>query len=152
VTVVSGGQTSNLFPVSVADAAPALFTADGSGGGPAAVLNQDNTYNGPTSPAAKGSYVVLFLTGEGKINTPVTGQITAVAAAPPWTAQPVLPVTVEIGGQVANVVFYGEAPNMISGVMQVNVQIPTDAASGNLPIVVSVGSYRSPTGVTVSVQ
>jgi len=152
VTVVTGGQTSKAFPQAIADAAPAIFTADGSGGGQAAVLNQDNTYNGPDHPAAKGTYVVLYLTGEGQISAPVTGGVTAVGPAAPWTPQPLQPVTVEIAGQPAFVAFSGEAPNMVSGVLQVNVLIPSTAPSGNPPITVLVGANRTPSGVTVSVQ
>jgi len=36
--------------------------------------------------------------------------------------------------------------------MQLNVQIPANAASGDLPIVVSIGGKASQNGVTVSVQ
>jgi uncharacterized protein (TIGR03437 family) len=61
-------------------------------------------------------------------------------------------VAVLIGGQPASVAFYGEAPGLVSGVMQLNVQIPANAASGNLPISVSVGGNSSQSGVTISVQ
>jgi uncharacterized protein (TIGR03437 family) len=57
-----------------------------------------------------------------------------------------------IGGQPAFVAFYGEAPGLVSGVMQLNIQIPVNAPSGNLPIVASVGGNSSQSGVTVSVQ
>jgi uncharacterized protein (TIGR03437 family) len=59
---------------------------------------------------------------------------------------------VQIGGQPASVAFYGEAPGLISGVMQLNVQIPANAPSGNVPIFVSVGGTSTQSGVTVSVQ
>lgn len=152
VTVVSSGQVSNVLPVTVLDAVPAIFTADGSGAGQAAALNLDNTYNTPDHPAAKGSYVVLYLTGEGLTGAPQTGGVTTVAAQAPWTPQPMLQVTVDIAGQPAFVAFYGEAPNLVSGVMQVNVQIPLTVPSGNLPLTVSVGANRATGGVTISVQ
>ena len=57
-----------------------------------------------------------------------------------------------IGGQPAVVAFYGEAPGMVSGVMQLNVQIPANAASGKLPIAVTVGGNSSQSGVTMSVR
>lgn len=154
VQVSAGGQTSQAFPLKLAGTAPAIFTANGSGTGPAAILNQDNSYNGPGNPAAKGSYVVLFLTGEGLTNPGgVTGKVTSISAVPPLTPQPVLsPVTVSIGGQPVFVAFYGEAPDMVSGVMQINVQIPANAPSGNLPVSVSVGGSGTQSGVTVSVE
>ena len=39
------GQTSRAFPVTPAASVPALFTSNGSGTGPVAALNQDQSYN-----------------------------------------------------------------------------------------------------------
>jgi uncharacterized protein (TIGR03437 family) len=36
--------------------------------------------------------------------------------------------------------------------LQINLQIPQTARTGDLPIVVSIGANSSPSGVTVSVQ
>jgi uncharacterized protein (TIGR03437 family) len=49
-------------------------------------------------------------------------------------------------------VYDGEAPGLVAGMMQLNVQIPPNAPSGNLPITVSIGGNISQNGVTVSVQ
>ena len=147
------GQTSIAYPLTAAPTVPALFTANGSGTGPAAAINQDQSYNLPNSPAPKGSTVVLFITGEGLTNPGgVTGKVTTVSPTPPLTPQPVLPVAVLINGQPAFIAFYGEAPGLVSGVMQLNVQIPANVPSGNLPLQVSVGGVVSQNGVTVSVQ
>jgi uncharacterized protein (TIGR03437 family) len=147
------GQTSNAFSLTPTATAPALFTFNGSGTGPVAALSQDQTYNTPSNPAPKGSYVVLYVTGEGQTSPAgLTGKVTTVSATPPLTPQPLLLVAVLIGGQPASVAFYGEAPGLVSGVMQLNVQIPANAASGNLPISVSVGGNSSQSGVTISVQ
>ena len=152
VTVVVEGQTSNAIPLTLTAAAPALFTADGSGSGQGAILNLDGSYNGPAHPASRGGYISLFLTGEGKTTSSLTGKITSLASATPLTPQPVLPVTAQIGGQPAYVQFYGEAPNLIAGLMQVNLQIPANVSAGNLPVVISVGTASTPSGVTVAVQ
>jgi uncharacterized protein (TIGR03437 family) len=54
--------------------------------------------------------------------------------------------------------YYGSAPGEISGVMQVNVQIPAAAPTGALPIVITLTdpatglSYSTQGQVTVSVQ
>jgi len=153
VEVDFGGKTTKAFALAVAGAAPALFTSNGSGAGAAAVLNQDNSYNGANHPAAKGSYVALFLTGEGQTNPAgVTGKVTTLSAAAPLTPQPLLAVTVQIGGQPATVAFYGEAPGVVSGVLQINVQIPAGVPSGSLPVWVSVGGYSTPSGVTIAVE
>jgi uncharacterized protein (TIGR03437 family) len=153
VQVIFQGQTSKAFPLPPANSMPALFTSNGSGTGPAAILNQDDSYNAPNHPAAKGSYVVLYMTGEGQTNPGgVTGKVTTASATPPLTPQPLLPVAVLIGGQSASIAFYGEAPGLVSGVMQLNVQIPANVPSGNLSITVFVSANNSQNGVTVSVQ
>jgi len=46
-------------------ARPGLFTADSSGRGAAAALNEDGSVNAPGNPAAKGSIIVLWGTGGG---------------------------------------------------------------------------------------
>jgi uncharacterized protein (TIGR03437 family) len=116
-------------------------------------LNQNNSYNAPNNPAAKGSYVVFYVTGEGQTAPAgVTGKVTTVSPTLPLTPQPLLPVTVLINGQPASIAFYGEAPGVVSGVMQINVQIPASAPSGNLPLKVSVGGATSQNSVTISVE
>ncbi len=147
-------QTSNGVPVTQVTSAPGLFTANSSGTGPGAILNQNSTLNAPGNPANKGDTVVIYMTGEGQTNPlGVTGKVTTVnPAANPLTPQPLLPVAVLIDGQPANVTFFGEAPGLVSGVMQVNVQIPSNARSGALPVTVQVGSNISQNGVTVSVK
>ncbi len=59
-TAYGGGETSNSFssnvvPMSVSTAAPGLFTQNGSGSGPGAILNHDYTPNGVANPAAGGA-------------------------------------------------------------------------------------------------
>jgi uncharacterized protein (TIGR03437 family) len=92
------------------------------------------------------------MTGEGATGHAVTGAVTLVAPAPPYTPPPLQPVTVLIGGAPASIQLAGEAPGLVARVMQLNVQIPANAASGNLPVSVSVGGISSPSGVTISVQ
>jgi uncharacterized protein (TIGR03437 family) len=109
--------------------------------------------NGPANPARKGDDIVLYVTGEGQTTPPgVTGKVTTLSPTAPLTPQPVLPVTVFIDGQSSPVAFSGEAPGLVSGVMQVNVQIPAGIPSGNLPIQVSVGANQSQAGISVWVQ
>lgn len=150
------GQTSNAFPLSSSTTAPGIFTQNAQGTGPGAILNSNGSVNTPNNPAAKGSTVVIYMTGEGQTSpNGVTGKVTC----PPNTActvsqipVPLLPVAITIGGQPASYNFAGEAPGFISGFLQVNVQIPANAPSGNLPVVVSIGPNSSQQNVTVSVQ
>ena len=63
-----------------------------------------------------------------------------------------LPIQVLINRQPALYVYAGEAPGEVAGLMQLNVQIPSNAPSGNLSITVSIGGNISQNGVTVSVH
>ncbi len=153
VWIAYAGQISNAYPLTVAATAPGVFAQNASGSGTGAILNQDNSLNGPSHPAAKGSIVQMFLTGEGQ-TTPqgVTGKITGVTLPPPQvTPAPVQPILVSTGGQ-ALYTYAGEAPAMVAGVMQLNVQIPLNAPSGALSIQVSIGGNMSQNGITVSVE
>ena len=147
------GQTSNGVSVGVATTIPGLFTQNASGTGPGAIQNSNITTNSPGNPAARGDVVVVYLTGEGETSpSGVTGKVTTVASAPPLTPAPLLPVSVTIGGQPAQWTFAGEAPSLVSGVLQVNVVVPTNIAPGDQSIVVTVGGNQSQQGVTVSVK
>jgi uncharacterized protein (TIGR03437 family) len=96
----------------------------------------------------------MFLTGEGQTNPPsVTGAITTATLPPPQvTPAPPVAIQARINGQPALYTYAGEAPGQVAGVMQLNVEIPLSAPSGNLSITVSIGGNISQNGVTVSVQ
>jgi uncharacterized protein (TIGR03437 family) len=149
------GQTSNAYQLTSATTAPGLFTQNASGSGPGAILNQNLSLNGPGNPAAKGSIVMVYMTGEGQTSpASITGAITLPNLPPPQvTPAPLLPVSVLINGQPAFWTYAGEAPGLAAGLLQLNVQIPSTAQSG-IPnsIQVYIGSNISQSGVTVSVQ
>jgi uncharacterized protein (TIGR03437 family) len=135
------GQSSNGVSLSQVGAAPGIFTIGG-GTGQGAILNQNLTVNSAANPADKGQVIVLYVTGEGQTNPAgVTGRITP--NTPPFAQPASGGVTVMIGGQPATVQFYGAAPNLVSGVMQVNAVVPQTVASGALPVVVMVGTAPS---------
>lgn len=153
VSVRYQARTSVTFPLTTTFSAPGLFTLNASGTGPGAIVNQDGTINRPSSPARKGAVVTLYLTGEGQTAPAgITGNVTTAISGPQPTPRPILPVSVFIGGQQAPLSFIGEAPGIVAGVLQVNALIPTDAASGDLPVEVTVGANKSQSGVTVSLQ
>ncbi len=150
------GQTSNGFVAQTTTTAPGIFTQNGAGTGPADVLNSNGTtVNGPNTPAAKGSTVSVYMTGEGA-TTPkgVDGAVTCSAGCSSTSQIPIplLPVSVLVDGQPASLVFYGEAPGLVSGVMQVNFTIPAAAHSGTVSLVVSVGNNQSQQNVTLAVN
>ena len=154
VRIVYAGETSTADQVTLAATALGLFAQNASGGGPGAILNQDDSLNGPAHPAAKGSIVQVFMTGEGQTSPPgITGAITTATLPPPQvTPAPLHFIQVSIGGQPALYTYAGEAPGMVAGVMQLNVHIPANVPSGPLSITVSFGGNVSQPGITVSVQ
>ena len=148
------GQGSNGVPVTVATTVPGVFTTNTSGTGPGAILNSDLSLNSATNPATRGDIVVIYMTGEGETSPGgVTGKVTTVASPPqPLTPGPLLRPSVTIGDQPASWTFAGEAPGLVSGVMQMNVVVPTNIAAGDQPIVVTIGGNPSQPRVTVSVK
>ena len=148
MTVVYQGRTSAPVTLAVTAAAPALFSADSSGKGNGAILNQDNSPNSPANPADKGSVVVLFGTGEGQTNPAgIDGRIAATVFPKPLGS-----VKVSIGGIQADIAYAGAAPFLVAGVFQINATVPLGVASGSAPVVVTVGNASSPAGITVSVR
>jgi uncharacterized protein (TIGR03437 family) len=149
VLVQYQGQTTAPVSVSLAPAAPALFTLDSSGQGPLVAFNQDGTLNGPGNAAAIGSTVTFFETGEGQTRPAgIDGLLGSTTATPP---APVLPVTATIGGQPAQVVSYGGVPGGVAGVMRIAAQVPSGLPPGNAAVAVQVGGVSTPPGVTLAI-
>ena len=149
VVLKTGGQTTAAFTIPVAASIPGVFTSNGGGTGQAVVFNQDGTVNTAANAAAKGSVIVLYATGEGTTNPP--GQDGLISSTDVLRV-PVLPVSLTIGGQAATVLYAGSAPGNVAGVMEVEAIIPTGAASGAAPLVLTVGSATSQANVTVNVK
>jgi uncharacterized protein (TIGR03437 family) len=65
---------------------------------------------------------------------------------------PVLPVTVTIGGQTAQILYDGAIPGQVAGLFQINARVPSGLASGPQPVVVTVGTAASQAKLTVAVK
>lgn len=132
------GLVAGTLNLAVAPSAPGLF---------AVAINQDGGLNSATAPAARGSVLAFYGTGEGLTNGPnVAGQ----AAAAPYPV-PLLPVTLAVDGIVAQLTFAGEAPNC-SGLLQVDAIMPGGfIPSGAVPVQLTVGVAASPT-ITIWLQ
>jgi uncharacterized protein (TIGR03437 family) len=148
VQVEVQGVRSDPFPIPVTAAVPALFTHDASGKGQGAILNQDLSLNSAANPAARGQVVVLYGTGEGQTTPPgVDGRL----------ATDILPIpqgacSVMIGGQTAAVKYCGAAPDYTSGLVQINAVVPSNIATGNVPVTFAIGGVASNANVTVAVK
>lgn len=142
------GRVSAPFRVTVSGADPGLFSADRTGTGPGAILNQDGSLNSNSNPAAPGTVAVLFGAGFGQTTPPsVEGQITP-AANPPRLRST---ATVAIAGLPATVLYQGPAPGAVAGLYQFNVRVPDAAPAGDLAVRVTLGSARTQDGLTVAV-
>jgi len=135
----------------VAPAVPALLTADASGFGKAAALNQDGSFNSVRG-AAPDEIVVLFGVG-GPATNPASqdGEITR-APVPQFTG----PSAVLVSGRelpAGAIAYLGPAPGLVHGVWQANIRIPANARAGsNLPVQVRFGTALTQPGVTISVR
>jgi uncharacterized protein (TIGR03437 family) len=148
VEVQYNNLTSPEFSIPLLPANVQIFTANASGSGPGSILNQDYSVNTATNPAAKGSYIAIFGTGGGAVNPAVTaGGIAGSTLS--WVT---LPYSATVNGETATVTYAGTAPGLVFGVYQFNVQLPADAPSGAVKLVVTVGDSKSQSDVTVFVK
>ncbi len=150
VQVEYQGVRSDPVEVPVTPTAPGLFTADFSGKGQGAILNEDGaTKNSTSNPARAGSIVVLWGTGEGVTDPPGVDGRPAAGILP----KPVAAVSVDIGGVAAKVEYAGAAPGAIPGLFQINARIPDSVAAGNaVPVHVKIGARSSQDGVTLAIR
>jgi uncharacterized protein (TIGR03437 family) len=63
-----------------------------------------------------------------------------------------LPYSATVNGENASVLYAGSAPGLVYGVVQFNVQLPTDVPSGAQKVVLKVGQSTSQSDVTVFVK
>jgi uncharacterized protein (TIGR03437 family) len=111
------------------------------------IFNQDGSVNSPQNPAAPGSIVVLFGTGQG-VTSPASP--TGALATDPFPV-PAAPTTLRIGAREAELLFRGQAPGT-AGVIQLNARVPEGSSGSALPVVWTVGLAESQAGVTLVVR
>ncbi len=130
--------------LSVASAVPGIFVSSGQ---QAAAINEDGSLNGVDHPAPVGSIVSLFLTGAG-LTDPLTDD-----GVPPDLPLPqvALPVTVQIGGAPAEVLYAGSVLGL-PGLAQVNIRVPAVAASDAVPVQVVIGGNSRNQSVTIGIR
>ncbi len=146
-TTSAGTVQTVAWVIPVVTTAPGIFTVDSTGTGQAAVVNQDGTVNSAANPAARGSVVSIYATGEGQTSPAgVTGSV------PKASNSPVAQVSVSIGGAAATVQYAGSAPGDVAGVLQVNAMVPASVGPGQLPVALTIGGVASQAGVAVSVK
>ncbi|HEX3747768.1 MAG TPA: glycoside hydrolase family 44 protein [Bryobacteraceae bacterium] len=149
VQVEYQGAGSDALAVPVSATAPGLFTALATGSGEGSILNEDQSVNSISNPAASGSIVVLWATGEGLTDPPgVDGRPAADVFPAPLAA-----VSVDIGGFPATVKYAGAAPGFVAGVLQINAQMSPNVSAGSaVPVHITIGGAKSQDGVTLAVR
>jgi uncharacterized protein (TIGR03437 family) len=150
VTVAYQGQDSAAFAVPVALSAPSFFTSNQTGAGQASAVNAvDGTVNTAVNPVKIGGYISLFATGEGQTVPP--GQDGRLGGATP--NNPALAVSVIVDGLPAMLQYAGGVQGQ-TGLMQINVQIPSGVRPGGyVPIVLQVGdASTTPDAVWIAVS
>jgi uncharacterized protein (TIGR03437 family) len=128
-------------------AKPALFTFDGTGRGPAALLNEDGSINSATNPAEPGSIIVLYLTGTGPMNPPGRDGVIATT-----TSTLIAPASARINNQAATILYLGNAPGLVQGVAQANLRLPAGTIFGANPISITIGGNTTSSPTTVWIR
>ena len=148
--VIYNGATSAPVALNVAASAPGIFSQDSSGKGPGVVFNQDGTLNTASNPAAPGTIIQIFGTGEGQ--TSPAGQDGLRALTPPYPT-PLLPVSVKVGNVTLTEIDYkGAIPTFVAGLFQVNARLTSNVPSGTQPLVITVGTASTQSGLTVFIK
>lgn len=135
VVVRSRGASSPPVNITVQPAAPGLFTDEG---GYAAALNADGSVNSNANPAAAGSFISVFFTGQGAVTTAIDDGAAPVAEQ---VVSALAKVSVTIGGSPAQIEFAGLAP-LYPGLAQINLKVPA-LASGTYPLTIMIAGRAS---------
>jgi uncharacterized protein (TIGR03437 family) len=150
VIKVSTGQILAAGAVPMNVASPGIIELQYTGSNrQAAVRNQDNSVNGPNSPAARGSVITIYGTGQGftpgapgdgaspqnPVNTPT---VPTVAIGSCRVDDPAPPCD----GDPSNIIYSGL--NSFPGGWQINVRIPASTPPGTqVPIGVSINGVTN---------
>lgn len=135
--VVFQGRPTNTITLPVAASSPGVF----------AITNENGSVNSAANPAAQGSILVVYGTGEGQTSPGGVDGSVATSVFP----KPVLPVSVLAGGQEAEILYAGAAPGFVAGVMQINLRIPA-GLRGTVPLQLKIGETATPAGLNIFVR
>ena len=131
---------------------PGVFTLDfaKTGNRQAAVINQDNTINGPNNRAARGSVISIYATGQGLVpGAPADGVQPTTLLTTPFTPKILINAVAVDAYQRGNldppadqwIQFSGLS--QYPGLWQINVHVPTNVVTGSATLHVVAGSFAS---------
>lgn len=144
VQVTANSQESNSMTAQQQQFSPSFFTV---GGTVVAAVHANGTLVSTSAPAAPGEEIVLYGTGFGPTN-PASPTAQLVTAPAPLANS----VQFTIGGialPAASVEFAGLVE---AGLYQFNVTVPASLASGNAPVVATIGGVQTQSGVSIPVN
>lgn len=124
------GKSAGSLDLPVVPAAPAFYPV---------ALNADGSTNSPTGPAAAGSVLTLYATGEGLTDGPNVSGRTAQSPYP----RPRLPVSLKIANVAAEVVDAFSAPGVV-GILQVTARVPAAVTAGQAAMQLTIGGRPAP--------
>jgi uncharacterized protein (TIGR03437 family) len=136
VLVSASGALTTPQPIQLTPATPGLAA------NPDDTLiaqHSDGSLVSQMSPAMGGEYLVAYLAGLGNTTVPVASG-TASPSSP--LAQPTVTPILTINGTQYPIFFAGLTPGLV-GLYQMNFQVPTGLAAGNITIVVSQNGQSS---------
>ncbi len=146
------GQTSNVAPVQVVEAAVGIFTAMGTGDGPCSVTNfvsqaeqPLNTINNPTSPS---SFITLWVSGLGAVDGPDNMRPIDIGAV--VDVRDRIQLEIYVGSRRVTNIFYAGRSAEFSGLDQIVFQIPADVELGCYTPIIVVANARPSNGVTLA--
>ena len=143
VVVIANSAVTTPQPVRLNLRAPGVARF---GDGHVIAQHSDFSLVSAQSPAKPGEYLVIYLGGLG----PGSETVASGTPSPASPLDAVPDVAVMVAGESAPVLFSGLTPGLV-GLYQVNFQVPADAASGDLMLVVTENGYVSNTSLlTVS--
>jgi uncharacterized protein (TIGR03437 family) len=157
IQVQYAAQTTQPVAIPVSPLSPAVF--ENFKTGEPLVLNQDFSVNTVANAAARGSAIVLFITGAGQTSPPSTdGQVwQTIGGLQASVSASIQNINISPIVVTAPVLYAGPAPTLVSGVQQVNIQIPASlppsffspVTGGNGFVNVTIGSQTITVPVVV---
>jgi uncharacterized protein (TIGR03437 family) len=141
VRIVSKGVSNPDFQATVLLASPQIFQDPSQA---AAAINQDGTINGPDHPAPPGSIVSIWATGAIVPSLP-DGEIAT-------EAHYYACCQLYSGSTMLRMLYSGAAPGMVAGVVQINFQVPADAAGLTYLTLVAGNRESNPAYIVVAAR
>jgi uncharacterized protein (TIGR03437 family) len=147
--VVSYGSTSAAAFADVTVASPGIYYLISGSANVALAQHVDGSLVTFENPASAGEILIVYGTGIGPVSPGLaTGEV---AGGYPSLSISIVPHSATINGSDAPIDFMGLTPGLL-GVMQINMHVPANAPSGNLPVFVTIDGIGSQSGLVLPVR